>query len=327
VSARLVGHLLRVLVAAGLTAYVLLRSHPAEVFATAANASAWYILLAVLLVLVDRVLMAFRWIALLCIVDSASRPSQRRLVHIFLTSTFVGTFLPASVGGDAVRAFSVSRERVSAADAVASVFMDRMLGVASLFVLAVPGIFLARDLAADAAVLAALAMTAAACLATMLMIFDSRVAGWYARVAAAVPVESVHRAGQALIASVQRYARFRSRLLAVLAASVGVQLLRVAQAYYLGRAVGIETGPGVFLAFIPLILLIMLLPITINALGTSQAAFVWFFARAGVPNAPAFALSVLFVGLGVIGNLPGALLYASSGLPSSARRETERLQR
>ena len=41
-------------------------------------------------------------------------------------------------------------------------------------------------------------------------------------------------------------------------------------------------------------------------------AFVWFFGRIGVPQAEAFALSVLFVALGVVGNLPGGLLYAFS---------------
>jgi hypothetical protein len=38
---------------------------------------------------------------------------------------------------------------------------------------------------------------------------------------------------------------------------------------------------------------------------------VWFFARAGVASADAFALSVLFVALGIVGNLPGGLLYAT----------------
>ena len=64
-----------------------------------------------------------------------------------------------------------------------------------------------------------------------------------------------------------------------------------------------------YFAFVPLILLVMLLPVTFNGIGTSQAAFVWFFARAGVAVASAFSMSVLFVGLGVIGNLPGGVLY------------------
>jgi len=37
---------------------------------------------------------------------------------------------------------------------------------------------------------------------------------------------------------------------------------------------------------------------------------VWFFGRVGVGAPAAFALSVLFVALGVVGNLPGGLLYA-----------------
>ena len=49
----------------------------------------------------------------------------------------------------------------------------------------------------------------------------------------------------------------------------------------------------------------MLLPITVYGLGTSQAAFVLFFGPAGVAEPAAFALSVLFVALGVVGNLPG----------------------
>jgi hypothetical protein len=34
------------------------------------------------------------------------------------------------------------------------------------------------------------------------------------------------------------------------------------------------------------------------------------FGRAGVPSAVSFALSILFLALGTLGNLPGGLLYA-----------------
>ena len=55
----------------------------------------------------------------------------------------------------------------------------------------------------------------------------------------------------------------------------------------------------------------MLLPVTFNGIGTSQAAFVWFFAqcRRAAPRRRS-RLSVLFVALGIVGNLPGGILYA-----------------
>jgi uncharacterized protein (TIRG00374 family) len=315
------GRLFRILVAAVLTSYLLWRSDPAAVVRAAAYADPWWILLAVLLVLVDRTLMAQRWIALLCIVDRP--PPIKRLIEIFFTSTFIGTFLPASIGGDAVRAYSLSREAVSGAEALASVFMDRMLGVASLLLLGIVGLLFARELTSNAAVIASLALTAVLCAVTILTVFSERVARAFARLAGAVPIATLQRAGRSTIESVRRYARHHGQLLTVLASSVAVQMLRVVQAYCLGRAVGISLGLTAYIAFVPLILLVMLLPVTINGLGTGQLAFVWFFARAGVPPAPSFALSMLFIGLGLVGNIPGALIYALKPPAPAERRRGE----
>jgi uncharacterized membrane protein YbhN (UPF0104 family) len=96
----------------------------------------------------------------------------------------------------------------------------------------------------------------------------------------------------------------------VLGASVGVQAIRVVQAYCLGRAIAIDVPLATYFLLIPMVLLVMLLPITVSGLGTSQLAFQYFFGQAGVPSPQAVALSILFVALGVVGNLPGSLLYA-----------------
>jgi hypothetical protein len=121
---------------------------------------------------------------------------------------------------------------------------------------------------------------------------------------------ALRRASSRVLESIRKYAAYPRQLAAVLAGSIAVQVLRIVQAYYLGRGLGIDSSPVVYFAFIPLILLVMLLPVTVNGIGTGQAAFVWFFTQAGVPAASAFALSVLFIALGIVGNLPGAFLYA-----------------
>jgi glycosyltransferase 2 family protein len=126
-----------------------------------------------------------------------------------------------------------------------------------------------------------------------------------------------------LMEAVQGYAPWHGALVNVLLGSIGVQVLRIVQAYYLGVGLGIQAPISVYFAFIPMILLIMLLPITINGLGTSQYAFIAFFSRAGVTNADAFALSVLFVALGFIGNLPGGLLFLNRGLPIPERDRSD----
>ena len=115
-TARVAGRVARIVVAAALTGYLFWRSDPAAVVGAARHADGSWILGAILLVLVDRALMAWRWAMLLCIVDESARPPLGRLLEVFFVSTFVGTFLPASIGADAVRAYSISRDRVAGAD-------------------------------------------------------------------------------------------------------------------------------------------------------------------------------------------------------------------
>ncbi len=301
------GAFARLAVAAALTAYILWKSHPRAVLGALAAADWRPIAVAVLLVLVDRALMAYRWIGLLCIVPPGRRPPLRDLMRIFFISTFVGTFLPASVGGDAVRAYAVAKANVAGSDAIASVFMDRMLGVASILLMALGGLIIARDLASNWTIVTALAVTSVLCALTLAAIFSSGTARLLEVLLARLP--AIVRAPAArILESIRRYAAYHGRLGNVLAGSIAVQVLRIVQAYFLGLGLGIAAPLSVYFAFVPLVLLVMLLPVTVNGIGTSQAAFVWFFGRAGVPAADAFALSVLFVALGIVGNLPGAIL-------------------
>ncbi len=311
------GALARLAVAAALTAYILWRSDPGAVGAALAAADWGPIAIAVLLVFADRALMAYRWVVLLCIVPEGQRPPLSAVMRIFFVSTFVGTFLPASVGGDAVRAYAVAKLRVAGSDAVASVFMDRMLGVASILLMAAAGLFLARDLASNWTIVTALAAAAVLCATTLAAIFSSGAARLLEGILARLP-SAARSAGARVLESIRRYATHHGRLGQVLAGSIAVQVLRIVQAYFLGLGLGITAPLSAYFAFVPLILLVMLLPVTVNGIGTSQAAFVWFFGRAGVASADAFALSVLFVALGVVGNLPGAILYVSPK-PSAAR--------
>jgi glycosyltransferase 2 family protein len=320
-----VGHLfrlaLRLAIAAGLTVYILWKSDPHSVLAAAAGADWRPMAVAVLLALIDRSLMAYRWVLLLAIVDPKERPPLVAIMRIFFVSTFVGTFLPASVGGDVVRAYSIAKLNVRGGDAVASVLMDRMLGIASILVMALVGLALVHDLASDRTIVLSLAFAAATCGVTLLLVFSRRAAAAAAMLVARLPGASRH-AGQDVVESIRRYGTYHGQLTIVFACSIAVQVLRIVQAYYLGRGLGIDAATTAYFAFIPLILLVMLLPVTFNGIGTSQVAFVWFFARVGVSQAAAFALSVLFVALGIVGNLPGAILYVSGKIrPKGNARE------
>jgi uncharacterized protein (TIRG00374 family) len=305
--------LIRPAIALALTGWILWRAHPSAVVDAARDANLSWIAAAIALVLIDRALMAYRAVALLAPIEPPQRPPLGDVVRIFFESTFLGTFLPASIGGDAARAFALAQLQVPGAAAVASVLMDRLLGVVSILIVGVAGLLLSRsgDFASTRAIELSLGIGGLAALAASTVVFSERAAAAAQSIAAWLPFAPLRRIGGELTRATRAYGTHHGTLAAVLAASVAVQAIRIVQAYCLGRALHIDAPLAVYFEFIPLILLVMLLPVSINGIGPSQVAFVWFFSRAGVPDAQSFALSILFVALGIVGNLPGGFIWAT----------------
>lgn len=298
----------RPIVAVGLTLWALWAADPRQVGDAFVRTSWPWVAAACLLVLADRALMAQRWLALCAPIGR--RPPRSELLRIFFVSTFLGTFLVQSVGSDAVRTWSLARAGAPASQALASVLLDRLLGVVSILLGAAAGAALAPYVLREAAVAWAFAAAAGGSAFALLFVFSTRVDDLVRRSLSRLPAGRVRDQIGRLLDALQAYRTAHRLLGGVLAASIGVQILRIVQAWLLGRALGIDAPVTSYFAFIPIILLVMLLPITVSGLGVSQWAFVWTFAQVGVSDASAFALSILFVALGVVGNLPGGILYA-----------------
>jgi uncharacterized protein (TIRG00374 family) len=310
--------LFRIIVAVGLTAFLLYKSHPTDVLRAAAGADLGWIGLAMALVLLDRTLMALRWIDLLGALTPGSRPRFSIVLRIFFVSSFVSNFVP-SVAADMYRAYALSRYDVHLAESTASVLMDRILGVLSMVIVGLVALPFAREIASDRGLVMGLGVAFLACAVAGSVVFSERAARTVVTLAAILPWgRRLHRVTAALTDAVRRYAYHHKEMTRVLVMSVLVQAIRVVQAWCLGQALGIDLSLAMYFALVPAIVLIMQLPITVNGLGTTQWAFEALFVPRGAAPAPVFALSILFLALGVIGSLPGGLLYAF-GEPVSAK--------
>ena len=316
------GGVARLLFAAALTAYVVWDANPSRVLAAAANADWRWIAAAVALVLVDRALMAYRWMVLLCALTPGTRPPFAAVLRIFFVSTFVGSFLP-TLAGDVYRAYSLSRLRVSGTESAASVLMDRALGVLSMVLVAVVALVFAPDITDLPGVLPTVALAGIGCVIAATAIYSERMAMLATSLGAKLPGRRSRQLATGLVDAVRRYLHHHGELTSVLVSSIVVQLLRVLQAYCLGLALGIAAPAWAYVVFVPLIVFIMQIPITPMGLGTSQFAFELFFGRVDVASADAVALSILFVALAVVGNLPGGLLYLTGSARPAAGVEVK----
>jgi uncharacterized protein (TIRG00374 family) len=262
-----------------------------------------YLAAVLALVAIDRTVMILRWVLLLR--ASGVRVSAAHAANIFLVSSFVGSFLPAGVGGDAARAWGLTRVTSEGSEALASVVVDRLLGILSLVTMGVVGLLVwTPGDGGDWRSVAAIGVLVGVCVTAF---FTDRL------VRAIVP-DHLHgrRITERLLRVTDAVSRYRGRggvLVHVMAWSVTVQLLRIAQAYLLGLGLGIAVPFRYYLVFMPIGLLMLLLPISISGFGLPQGVIVWLLRPMGVPYEQSFALSALIVLTGLAGNLPGLWLW------------------
>jgi len=295
--------LVRLAITAAILAYLSTRIDMAAAARAIAEVSRLHLAAVLLMVGVDRAVMILRW--WLLVRASGIVIGLPEAARLFLVSSFVGSFTPAGVGGDAARAYGLSRSAATGSEALASVAVDRMLGVLSLVAMGVVGLLAwTPEARSDWRLGAALAVLVGASVAPF---WANQWIRWI------VPDHrhdrSITRRVLKLSDAVGRYRDRRGVLVHVMGWSLVVQVLRIVQAYVLALGLGMTVPFGYFLLFMPAGLLMLLLPVSISGFGVPQAAIVWMLQPAGVPESTALALSTLIVLTGLAGNLPGLLLW------------------
>ncbi len=186
------------------------------------------------LLAVDRMVMVWRWIALL---RAAGQPIPvKSATWIYLVSSFVGGFLVAGVGGDVARAYTLSQRTSQGGPAIASVAADRLLGLVAILLVGLIGAAFWRR-GEDANVVLMVGAGFAIAGAIGFLWADS-----WARLLIPAAIQD-RRIGIRLLRyadALSAYRGHRGTMLFVLGLSIGVQLLRIVQAYLLGQGIGID---------------------------------------------------------------------------------------
>jgi glycosyltransferase 2 family protein len=296
---------LRVLLTAAILIYLARQVDMRDALDAIVRADVRHLIVVALLVACDRAVMIWRWVLLLR--STGSPVTVGAAARIFLVSSFVGSFLPAGVGGDAARAYALMRHTSRGGEAVASVAIDRYLGIVALTLLGAAGAASSTGLVRpeQRQWLAAVALLFTIASVSLL---------WLDRLVDLVMpsggedgplVRRLRIAARAM----GEYRRRPGTLLAVLVLSFAVQVLRILQAYGLGLGLGIAVPLGYYFAIMPIGLIALLLPVSISGFGLPQGVIMWMLRPVGVPDVQSLALSTLIVLSGLAGNLPGAWLY------------------
>ena len=294
----------RALLSASVLAYLLGTLDGGEAWRAMTTVNPNYLLAAVVVDAITRATMVGRWIVL--IRSQGDEISFWSAGRIFLVSSFIGTALPTG-GADITRAYALSQHTDNGRAAVASVAVDRLLGVTALMLLAVVGLSLTPDDATNPLRLFATAISVVTIIATTTAFFGDYLTNLI------FPTQiRQHPIGQWIIDTAANIALFRTRyrvLAIVFLQSLLVQALRIFEVFLLGSGLGLNVDLTYYLSFMPIGLLAFMLPISIAGIGVPQGVVVWLLQPLGISGAQSFALSTLIVVLGVLCTIPGLFLY------------------
>lgn len=232
-----------------------------------------------------------------------------RLFELYMIGMFANNFLPGAVGGDAVKAIGLYRDNQKSDVAIASVFLERFLGLAALGTLGlVASIPILVQQNTDLVVL--LSTVGVAGLIALIGLFvwypplSNPIASWLKN----NRFEKIGTFLHNLLVATQLYWSQKRALLSAFTLSVIIQAMIGLYYLFAALATGLVLPFEYFFAFLPAITLVSMIPISIGGLGVREATMIFLFAHVGVSNADILTISLIIHALNTL------LSFAGGGL-------------
>ena len=231
-------------------------------------------------------------------------------VKLYMVGYFFNNFLPSGVGGDVVRGYSAGRDCGKVSTVYASIAAERLSGLLGTLLIALVFIPIVRP--PLQLVLLILGLNVALWACTIVLIFLD-LDTFFRKLLKKLPLGIGEKIAD-FVESVRYFRKDKSVLVKGFVLSVFYQGSLITFVYIVARIAGVDTIPWTaYFVFVPLVWIISLIPISLNALGVREASFSYFFGLWGASEAQGLLVSLIFFGTSVICGVIGGILWAISG--------------
>jgi len=275
------------LLAVALLVWLVAREGWADILKAFQKAALWRLGLVMLLTLISRLAVAGRWHALLR--GAGIKTSYAQTARITFAGLFASNFLPTTIGGDVVRLGGGIRTGFDRAIVLASLVVDRLIGMTGM------------ALAAPLALLSApgSAVTQGSVLPGLLLTGAWREAPW---------VRKGRNALRSLWEALTRWIRRPISLLQALIFTLIHMLCTFGSVTLFLSGMNQTVSFWLIGGLWSIAYFITLLPISVNGMGTQELAITFLYTRfAGISTDSALALALLMRVMPMLASLPGAL--------------------
>jgi len=303
---KLLSTITRIVVGVGLILFLLWRLDFNKILSNIQSLEASYLFYGLITYLFFVIVSAWRWQVLLDFKKFVI-PFGRTSVLYFI-ALFFNNLLPTTVGGDVMRVLYTMKKRK--ADALAIVLVDRILGFVGLFVFALFAVLYLLIVKQQTEFLPFIVIGLVAIVFITYVFFSERV---YSMLAPMVQKLKVLRLGERLNRLHEAATEFGGAwgpiTLCVVHSIIIQALLAIAPFFVLLAMGNFEVGILPFFIYVPIINVVSMIPVSLNALGVREYFYVLLFARAGVAGETSLAVSLVSFFLLFLLSLIGGVFF------------------
>lgn len=267
----------------------------------------------------DRLIMAYKWKILLEAKEISC--SWKKLIMVYFKGTFLGNLLPTTLGGDAVRAYELSKNTKTGVDVISSIIMERFIGFLSSALLALMVIpllfFFVPDFPRVLLFVLVLFFSAGILFLVLLMRGwgSPKIKNLLARLPWAGKISQI-------TSSFVLYRHQPKALGKFFLWSFGEQLMPILTIYCLVLTLGLSVPFYYLLPVIPIAQFFARIPISLSGFGIQEGLFITLFSFFGISATVAFTLGLASNLGNILSGLPGAYFYLKS--PGKGEPQPER---
>jgi uncharacterized protein (TIRG00374 family) len=266
-----------------------------------------WIIIAVCLLGIGRLITGWRWRVLLN-VQGIHIPFPTILSFLFV-SNFFNTFLPSTIGGDTMRASDSSRHSRLPAESITTIVVERMMGICALatiaFVSFLYGIGSDRNLLPFFwPVTLLVVLTYAALILTL----NRRLAEFAAAALGKTRLKGLSRRIRKVSSVLSELKQDKASMMKAGLLSLLLQVNVIIFTYVAALSVNLRIPLIDFFVIVPIILVILILPVSINGIGLRENAYALMFAGY-ITGEEAVALSWVLLALSLFLGGVGGIFY------------------
>jgi uncharacterized membrane protein YbhN (UPF0104 family) len=291
-----------------LAALLLWRDNGRKLLDVLAQFDPSYILLLLLVSIGLNGISSLKWS--LFVHERGAQISQIKLFNLYLIGKFFNNFLPSMVGGDLARIYLLGRAISSQSRSFASVFLERMTGVIGLTLMAVGFALVNPDILANPIIGPALAVAALGCGVALVLFYRPELLLLALDRFGKLPVGGwILRKGAQVIQDVTYFRDQRRLLLLSLLYSFAFHLLAGLNVYVACLSIGLAPPLLDILVITPVILLLVMIPVSPNNLGWWEWCFSVLLLDAGATAAEGLAVALTLRAVVMAISVFGGLLF------------------